>query len=131
MPCPSLKQEGLYSRGGEFLRNYEVIFILNAALDGEAAEKEANTVIKSFETIGASILYDETWGRRKLEYEIKKQRFGFFKFVQIEANEETRAEIERTLKLNLNVLKFMIVRIEADQVGKKTPFYTEKTREEA
>ena len=57
---------------------YENIIIMNAAISDEEAEA-AVTKIKDLVTgQGGEVLKVDVWGRRKLSYEIKKQKKGLY-----------------------------------------------------
>jgi len=113
------------------VRLYEMIYILSPGLDPDAAEKRAGEIQKTIENANVKVLYTESWGKRKLAYYVKKQNYGFYFFLQVEVDNEILKELDRLMKLQENVLKFIIVRLDADKVGKATPFFIDKTREAA
>ena len=87
---------------------YELVVILNAATNDEAKEAFLN---KLKTLVGSdSELKVEDWGRRKLAYEIKKSREGYYLLVNFETNAENVAEIERKLRIDDSVLKHMIIK---------------------
>ncbi|MBN2383147.1 30S ribosomal protein S6 [bacterium] len=104
------------------MRTYEVIFILSPGLDPDAAENRAGEIRQTMTNAGVNVLYTESWGKRKLAYYVKKQNFGYYFFWQVEVNNETLRELDRMMKLQDNILKFIIVKGETDAVGQATPF---------
>ena len=95
-------------------RAYELTFIVR--LDGTDEATINNTVDQVRAWVEAEELGQVTkidrMGRRKMAYEIDKQRDGFY--VLFNANIEPKAllEIERNLNLAPNVLRYLFVRID-------------------
>lgn len=87
---------------------YELVVILNAATNDEAKEAFLNKV-KTL--IGNdSEIKVEDWGRRKLAYEIKKSREGYYLLLNFETKADNVAEIERRLRIDDSVLKHMVIK---------------------
>ena len=57
---------------------YENIVILNASLSDEEIETASGKIKDLIANSGGEILKTDVWGRRKLAYEIKKQKKGFY-----------------------------------------------------
>ncbi len=94
------------------MRAYEVMFIVKADLD----EEQTNGVIEKFKGIvektGGEVSKLDKWGKRKLAYEIKKNRDGFYVLMQINGEAETAAELDRVFRITDEVIKHMIIREE-------------------
>jgi small subunit ribosomal protein S6 len=92
-------------------RAYEVAVIVR--LDGD--ETQINNTVEQVrgwieaETLGEVRKIDR-WGRRKLAYEIDKQREGFYVFLESQIEPHAIKEIERNLNLSPNVLRYLVVR---------------------
>ena len=54
----------------------------------------------------------EELGKKKLAYEIKKFNTGYYFYYEIEANKETIEEFDRVARLNENLLRHLIIRVE-------------------
>ena len=52
----------------------------------------------------------DRWGRRKLAYEIDKQRDGYYIFINADMEADNLGELERNLKLSPRVLRHLIIR---------------------
>jgi len=93
---------------------YESIFIINANLTDE----ETAGVIKKMQDVvtkqGGEMLKFEDWGKKKLAYEVKKQKRGHYAFFQFKAAPAAVSELERTYKLTDSVIKFLTVRLEKE-----------------
>ena len=94
------------------MRRYETIFIVPADL----AEDESNGLVERYEAIIANLkgtlVKRENWGKRKLAYEIKKQTKGFYVLLDFAAKSEVVDELERNLRLDDKILKYMTVKKE-------------------
>ncbi len=100
---------------------YESIFIINANLPDE----ETNAVIKKMQDVvakqGAEMLKFEDWGKKKLAYEVKKQKRGHYAFFQFKGAPAAVSELERTYKMTDAVIKFITVRLEKELRVKAPP----------
>lgn len=100
-------------RGFEFLmmRPYEVTFIVRLDL---ADENQINTTVEQVrgwieaEGLGQVKKIDR-WGRRKLAYEIEKQREGFYVLMESQIEPKAIREIERNLNLSPFILRHLVI----------------------
>lgn len=92
------------------MRKYEVVFILRPDLD----EEKNAAVIEKFKSLieshGGEILKLDKWGKRRLAYEVKDFREGFYVIVQMNAESGVAAELDRVFKITDEVLRHIIVR---------------------
>jgi small subunit ribosomal protein S6 len=102
---------------------YESIFIINANLSDE----ETAAVIKKMQDVvakqGGEMVKFEDWGKKKLAYEIKKQKRGHYVFFQIKSAPPVISELERTFKLTDAVIKFMTVKLEKELRTRPAPLF--------
>ena len=54
----------------------------------------------------------DEWGRKKLAYEVKDQKEGYYVMVTFSAKPDFPAELERVFKITENILKYLIIRKE-------------------
>lgn len=96
------------------LREYETIYILNAdTLNDKVAE--VNSKVKSIiEDHGGRVLKVDNWGKRRLAYEIAKQRKGIYLYWQYLGNADLVAEFERNMRMLDSVIRYMTVKIDED-----------------
>jgi small subunit ribosomal protein S6 len=90
-------------------KEYETIYILRADVDAEAAERVQSRVADALEREHGKLVKVEAWGRRKLAYPVRKQRKGVYVFLKYVGGGGLVAEVERNLKLQDAVVKFMTV----------------------
>ena len=94
------------------MKRYEVVSIVKADL----AEEDINTIIDKASQIITErkgiIAKAEKWGKRRLAYEINKQKDGFYFFIDYAGDGSIVAEMERNFKIDDRILKFMTVAIQ-------------------
>ena len=94
------------------MRNYELAVVLFPTL---SEEEKTNTLDKVKELIarfGGEVTNVDDWGKRKLAYEINKQKEGFYYFIQFKADASAPAEIESRVRISEQVLRYLIVAVE-------------------
>lgn len=94
---------------------YESLFILNPALDETEVGKVVNKVGEFIKKSGGEILKIDNWGKKKLAYEVKKQKKGYYILLNFRMKPGTIGELERSLKLTDPVIKFLIVRLDKER----------------
>ena len=93
------------------LRPYENLVILNAALTDEESAALLTQLGDTVKGLGAEIMKVENWGKRRLAYDIAKQREGTYAVFELSAEPSMIKEFERQLKLNENVLRYLSTQI--------------------
>ena len=93
------------------LRPYETLVILNAGLTDEESAALLTQLGETIKGLGAEVTKVENWGKRRLAYDINKQREGTYAVLEISAEPAMVKEFERQLKLNENVLRFLSTQI--------------------
>lgn len=92
------------------MNKYELALIVNAKIEDDdraAVVERAKEYITRF---GGTVTEVEEWGKKRLAYEIQKMREGFYYFIQFDAAAEVPAELEQSVRIMDNVLRFLIVR---------------------
>jgi small subunit ribosomal protein S6 len=90
---------------------YENIVIINASLSDEEIEA-ANERIKDLITrSGGEILKVEPWGRKKLAYEIKKHKKGFYTLLTFRSEPSLIKKLEDYYRVSDFVVKYMIIKM--------------------
>jgi small subunit ribosomal protein S6 len=94
------------------MRVYEELFIVRPDAPDEDVDHLVETVQTFLTGAGATVDKVDKWGKRKLAYRIGKFREGAYILIQFSAKPETVKEIERRLRVNDLVIKFLTVRID-------------------
>lgn len=91
-------------------RAYELTFIVRIDPNEEVMNDAVNQVQTWVEAEEhGRVTKIDRWGRRKLAYEIDRQRDGYYVLMHTEIEPDALAEIERNLKLSTNILRYLIV----------------------
>jgi small subunit ribosomal protein S6 len=101
------------------MRNYEVAFIIHPEVDDEGVNALTEKVKGWIASGGGSVDKTELQGRKRLAYEIRKQREGTYVLIQAWMGASTPIEVERNLRLTEQILRFMIIR--ADEAPALAP----------
>ncbi len=93
------------------LRPYETLLIIDPRPTDEEVGQLLTRLQDILKELGAQVTRLENWGKRRLTYEIKKQREGTYAVFDVSAEPSMVKEFERQLKLNENVLRFLTTRV--------------------
>ncbi len=95
------------------MRNYEIAYIADAELDSEALEELEGKVKAWIEAAGGKPGKVDSWGKQKFAYPIQKKNEGFYNFIEAEMPPQAPAAVERDMRLNEQILRFMVTAVEA------------------
>jgi ribosomal protein S6 len=93
------------------MNKYESVIIVNPNLE----EESVKNLIKKFSDLintDGTVASVEEMGKRKLAYEIKKQKEGFYIVFKFEAKPELISELERNYRITDEVMKFIVIKEE-------------------
>lgn len=94
------------------MRDYELVFIVHPELEetglNEVIEKVQGWITES----GGTISKVDLWGKRKLAYDIRKQKEGQYVLLEAKIEPAYCTELERNLRFLEPVMRFMLVNIE-------------------
>ena len=91
---------------------YESVFIARQDVSSAQAEQLAADFSEIITNMGGEIKKTEFWGLRSLAYKIKKNRKGHYVLLHIDAPTEAITEMERLMRLNEDVLRYISLRLE-------------------
>jgi small subunit ribosomal protein S6 len=91
---------------------YECVLIARNDLTQQQVDAIADGVAAQLETDGGALKKREYWGLRTLAYRVKKNRKGHYVLLGLDAKPAFVTEMERQLRLNEDVLRFMTLRVE-------------------
>jgi small subunit ribosomal protein S6 len=112
-----------------FLRPYEILVILDPRPTDEEAAALATQLGEQIKSLGAEVTKVDNWGKRRLAYEIGKQREGTYAVLEVSAEPAMVREFERQLRLNENVLRFLSTRVPVRKKARPVKPEPEKTDE--
>ena len=92
------------------MNKYELALVVIAKIEDDArtatVEKAKDYIVRA----GGTVTEVEDWGKKKLAYDIQKMSEGFYYFIQFDAAAEVPAELEQSVRIMDNVLRFLCVR---------------------
>ncbi|MGK7344530.1 MAG: 30S ribosomal protein S6 [Candidatus Nitrospinota bacterium M3_3B_026] len=108
-------------------KDYESLFILKPDLADEEIDKEVESVKESIKSAGGSIIEEDRWGKKRLAYLVRKNRYGYYVLLRFSLDPAALSGLDHGLRLNENTLKHMIVLYDGSAGRKETPPEEEKT----
>jgi small subunit ribosomal protein S6 len=91
---------------------YENIFIARQDISSAQVDTLADGFAEIITGAGGSIHRREYWGLKSLQYRIHKNRKGHYVLMNMEAESDAMQEMERQMRLNEDVLRYMTIRTE-------------------
>ncbi len=94
------------------MKKYEIMFIVVSTL----GEEELESTVQNFKDIITKnegiITNFEKMGKRELAYEIKKHKSGYYYLLNIEAKDEAINEFDRLARINKNIIRYLIIKVD-------------------
>src|SRR3984957_18250172 len=118
--CPTrLRSAG--RRQGPDMALYEHLLIARQDISAQQVDALATHLKTIVEGSGGKVEKQEYWGLRGLAYRIKKNRKGHYVLLNINAPSGAVAELERQLRINEDVLRYITVKVAHLNVTENNP----------
>jgi len=95
-------------------RVYESAILINAALDDEAIKNLIGRVSETIKTNGGEILEIEDWGRKRLAYQVKKSKIGYYSIFRFNSLPDLIPKLERFYQLDESILRYLTITLSKD-----------------
>ena len=95
---------------------YETLYIIHPALDAGRVKEMVLSVNETLEKTGGSVAAIDVWGKKKLAYEIDKQKYGTYILVQFTGDGSGNAKFNVELEHNPNILAYLTLKIEENKI---------------
>ena len=95
------------------MNQYEVLYVITPELDEEADKVVMDKFADIITANGGEIEKTEVWGKRRLAYPIDYQTEGYYVLVVFNANPELPRELERNMRNDERLMRYMVTRKEA------------------
>jgi len=99
------------------MRTYEVVYILDPALEESAVTAKLDGLHQLATSKGGEVSAIDHWGTRQLAYPINKLSRGYYVAAHFTAVVEALPEYERMLKLDDDVIRYLLVLNEGEPTG--------------
>ncbi|MBQ8953387.1 MAG: 30S ribosomal protein S6 [Clostridia bacterium] len=103
------------------MNQYEVMYVIDTALEEQARTDLINRFSGLVELNGGQVDRVDEWGKRRLAYAINYKTEGYYVLMYIAAPAELPRELERNFQINENVLRYMVIRYEGALPPKREP----------
>lgn len=95
------------------MKKYEVMYIINASVEDDKRKALIDSVAKILTDNGGKVTKTDEWGMRDFAYRIDDMTKGYYVVVNFEADNACVKEFDRLMRINANIVRFMITRDEA------------------
>ena len=96
---------------------YETVFIARQDISSAQAEALAETYTQMIVDNGGSVTKTEHWGLKTLAFRMNKNRKGHYVLFNIDAPSAAVLEMERNMRINEDVLRYMSIRVDEHEEG--------------
>ncbi len=96
---------------------YETVFIARQDLGDAQVKAITESCEKIIKDAKGKVLKTESWGLRTLAYKINKNKKGHYVLIESDVAAPAMIEMERTLRLNEEIVRYMSIRLETPSKG--------------
>lgn len=118
------------------VRKYELMAILSPDLGEKDSQKKVAEIREILGAQKAKITHEDIWGLREMAYRINGKETGFYLILNFEISPEALREIQKTLRLDQEIFRVMVMALPEDYIPKTMGEYEiegekeEKARQE-
>jgi small subunit ribosomal protein S6 len=109
---------------------YENVFIARQDISGAQVDALADSFAQLVAENGGEVRKREYWGLRNLAYRMRKNRKGHYIMLNLAAPPAAIAELERTMRINEDVIRYMTLRVDTLEEGPSAMMQNRSSREE-
>ena len=95
------------------MENYEIMFIVKPTLDEANIQKTVDALSKIITDMKGKVT-TKNMGKWELAYPINKEITGFYYLLTVNASHDTITELDRKARLNENVLRHQIIKLDEE-----------------
>ena len=96
------------------MTKYEVMFIVKTTLDENTVKATAESLKSVITEMNGKVENTKEMGQRTLAYPINKEVNGFYYVLTVEASNEAIAELDRKARLNQNIIRHQIIKLDEE-----------------
>ncbi len=106
-------------------RHYDLVLMLDPEADDGARDRLAGEAREAIESAG-TLEHSDSWGIRKLAYEIRQRSEADYRYFRFEAESELLNRLDHSLKIADGVLRFRIFKVDPETPTTPPPPATER-----
>lgn len=95
------------------MNKYELALVVSAKVEDDVKTATVEKVKENIAKFGGTVTNVDDWGKKRLAYEIQKMKEGYYFFIQFDAEAEVPAQLEETLRIMENVIRYLCIKQEA------------------
>ena len=96
---------------------YEHIFLARQDVSAQQVEELTTALTEILTNNGGKVTKNEYWGVKTLSYRIRKNRKAHYSLLNIDAPHTAVAEMERQMRINEDILRFLTIRVDELEEG--------------
>ena len=98
------------------LRSYQSVLILKPDIEESRVDEALAKIGEFIKSNGGAILKTEKWGKKRLAYRVKKNRFGVYLNLYHTLEPSGVIDLEKKYKLFDLIIKFMVLHLSDDEL---------------
>jgi small subunit ribosomal protein S6 len=110
---------GAFVQEDRCMELYESLFIIRPSVSDEETAALIEKMKGVADKNGAQFIKSENWGKKKLAYEVRRERKGTYAYFYFRAPNNTVGELERAYRLEDNIIKFLTIHLEKELVPRR------------
>lgn len=91
------------------MKEYELTVLIHPDLEADL-ESKLDTVRELVKKNGGKITREDSWGKKRLAYQIQKQSFALYHYMELELPSEAPLVISNTLNITDGVMRYLLVK---------------------
>ena len=95
------------------MNKYELALVVDAKIEEDVRVATVEKAKENIAKFGGAVSEVEEWGKKRLAYEIQHMKEGYYYFIKFDAEAEVPGQLEQTVRIMDNVLRYLCVRQEA------------------
>ena len=104
---------------------YETVFIINPVLSEDQSKEAVSGYVDLLKSKKAKIISEESWGLKKLAYNVQNKKTGFYFLLEFETDDRLLiSDLELMFKRDEKIMRWLVVKMD-----KKAQKYAEKRRQ--
>lgn len=93
------------------MKEYELTVLIHPDLEADL-ETPLTKVREIITNAGGSIVREDNWGKKKLQYAIKREEFAVYVYMDVELPADAPLKISNTFNITEEVLRYLLVKVD-------------------
>ncbi len=99
------------SKRRQLVKEYELTVLIHPDLEADL-ETPLAKVRDIITTAGGSIVREDNWGKKKLQYPIKREEFAVYVYMDVELPADAPLKISNILNITEEVVRYLLVKVD-------------------